>query len=75
MKTEITIYKDGSVSGTDMEFGKVVVDALKNPHFKCLVLAALETRMFADNPLEWMMAVGPKQAKETLSKVAEKLQN
>ena len=72
-KKEITIYEDGTISGSEEEFGEVVVNALSDSRdFRALIAAAIDTYHFKSDPIGWFLR-DPEKNKKILEEVAEKM--
>lgn len=54
-KKGITIYSDGTISCSDVEFGEVMTEALENFHLQVLIAAAMDTFLFKKNPYAWLL--------------------
>lgn len=73
-KKGITIYSDGTISCSDLEFGEVMTEALGNLHLQVLIAAATETFLFKKDPVAWLLR-DPKNNMEILKKTMKEAAN
>ena len=66
-KKGITIYSDGTISCSELEFGQVMTEALENMRLRVLIAAATETFLFKKDPVAWLLR-DPKNNMEILKK-------
>lgn len=66
-KKGVTIYSDGTISCSELEFGQVMTEALENMRLRVLIAAATETFLFKKDPVAWLLR-DPKNNMEILKK-------